>query len=204
MWRLVLLAAAVLIATSCALKNASETSTDNPELLKILEADQKDREPQIGQIDWAQVGPRDATRRDRVKQLLGAGSVRSGKDFQRAALVFQHGDSSDDILVAHILAVTALGKGNLDARRMSANSLDRYLNRIGQPQVFGTQYSTPDTKDVRKWTMDPYHSALIGDSLREANCVESLVAQQELLRSLRNGVEPKEPKKKPCETAAAR
>jgi hypothetical protein len=33
-------------------------------------------------------------------------------------------------------------KSDLDARWIAAATLDRYLQRIGQPQVFGTQFSS--------------------------------------------------------------
>jgi hypothetical protein len=78
----------------------------------------------MGQIAWGEAGPRDAARRAKVKELLAAGQVRTGDDFERAALVFQHGDTPNDILMPHILAVTSLGKGNPDARRMSAMTLE--------------------------------------------------------------------------------
>jgi len=209
-----------LLSISCSsTESAHEAVVDNEELLQIIEADQKEREEflklletdqkereqSIEQIEWEQVigslSISDATRRVRVKKLLEAGLVRTGQDFVRAALVFQHGDTSDDILLAHILSITAISKGNMDARRMSAMTLDRYLHRIGQPQVFGTQFNSPDLNYPNQWTMEPYQSGLIGDVLREANCVESLATQQELISSLRNGEELKEPTQKPCSNA---
>ena len=208
---------------SITLLNVSCTSTDpvheavvdNKELFKIIEADQQDREELIkiletnqkdlvaaGQIDYEQVigslSLRDEARRLKVKELLATGQVRTGQDFVRAALVFQHGNASDDILLAHILSVTAMSKDNVDARRMSAITLDRYLHRIGQPQVFGTQFNSPDLAASTQWTMDPYQPDLISDALREVNCVESLATQQELLNSLRNEGELKEPTQNPC------
>lgn len=190
-----------LLLSSCAYL-VDETVGDNAELAKIVEEDQKDRQQDIAQIDWAKVGPRDAERRARVKQLLEAGQVRTGQDYARASLVFQHGDGSDDILVAHILATTALGKG-YDARRMSAVTLDRYLNRIGQPQVFGTQFNTSDIQDHSRWTMEPYRSDLISDALRAGSCVETLAKQQEILRDMHEGKQPEEPKDVTCDVPVA-
>ena len=114
-------------------------SADNTEIRQIFDADQKDREGPPDKLDWAKINPRDAARRSRIQELLGQGQLRTGKDYERAAFVFQHGDGSDDTLMAHVLAVTAIGKGDLRARWIAAATLDRFLQRVGQPQIFGTQ-----------------------------------------------------------------
>jgi hypothetical protein len=107
----------------------------------LYEADQKDREGPVTQsIDWTTVSARDAERRNRVREIIKSGRVRTGKDYERAAMVFQHGSTPDDILMAHVLAVTALGRGNTDARWLAAAALDRFLHHVKQPQVFGTQF----------------------------------------------------------------
>jgi hypothetical protein len=163
---------------------------DSAELEAIVAADQKDREPEMAKIDWMAVSGRDADRRKRVLEMIEAKQVVTGKDFWRAALVFQHGEGSNDILVAHILAVISLGKGQPEARRMAAITLDRYLNRIGQPQVFGTQFSSQRPEDSASWRMEPYDTKLIGDGLRGLNCVEPLAKQLQILEDLRQGKEP--------------
>jgi len=103
----------------------------------------------MGSTDWERVSRRDAERRKRVRQMIDQGEARTGKDFERAAMVFQHGDTSDDILFAHVLAVTAIGKGNPGARWLAAASPDRYLHRIGQPQIYGTQFTIKDREMKR-------------------------------------------------------
>lgn len=60
--------------------------------------------------------------------------VLTGQDFERAALVFQHGDTPDDSLAVHLLAMTALGKGATSARWLAAATLNRYLQKVGQPR----------------------------------------------------------------------
>lgn len=174
---------------------------DNAELQKIYDADQKDREAPVGGIDWKVVGPRDLERRNRVRELLGRGAITTGKDFERAALVYQHGDSADEILFAHVLAVTALGKGNPQARWLAAATLDRYLHRIGQPQVFGTQFTNKNVGELAGWTMEPYNRDLLMPSLIEANCVPDRGHQEEMVKAIRQGQEPPEPKRKPCSSA---
>ncbi len=52
----------------------------------------------------------------------------------------QHGDAADDYLLAHILAVEAIVKGDASSKWISAATLDRYLQAIGKSQIFGTQY----------------------------------------------------------------
>lgn len=170
--------------------SAPRQPIDSAELEAIVAADQKDRASAVAQIDWEAVGERDAARRKRVLEMVEAKQLVTGRDFRRAALIFQHGDSSNDILLAHILAMTALGKGDMEARRMAALTLDRYLNRIGQPQVFGTQFSSPNPADPSAWTMHPYEPGLIGDTLRALSCVESVAEQRQLLEGLKQGKEP--------------
>jgi hypothetical protein len=165
--------------------------TDDSELQQILDADQKDREGPPGKLDWTKINPRDEARRNRVKELLEQGRLRTGKDFERAALVFQHGTGTDDILMAHVLAVTALGKGNIHARWMAATTLDRFLQRSGQPQIFGTQFLSKTEGEHTNWTMEPYNQTFIPAALRQTNCVPNLDQQSAMLEAFRAGNEPK-------------
>jgi hypothetical protein len=153
----------------------------------IVDADQADREPQLQDLDWAALAARDAARRHRVRVLLEAGTLRTGKDLASAALVFQHGATADDILLAHVLAMTAVALGHTDSRRLAAITLDRYLANIGQAQVFGTQFSTSDVNDSTKWTLEPYDEALVPDPLRRLNCVESREQARRILDRLKTG-----------------
>lgn len=169
--------------------------SDNAELNAIVAADQADRQPAIASIDWTEVSKRDAARRKQVLALIANDDLHTSKDFEQAALVFQHGDSADDILLAHVLAVTALGLNHpgSEGRRMAALTLDRYLTRSGQSQIFGTQFNMPDITDPTNWTMDPYNETLLSDSLRRLNCVESRAESRAILAKLRTGTEPEEP-----------
>jgi len=75
--------------------------------------------------------------------------------------------------------VTAVAKGNSKASWIAAATLDRYLQRIGQPQIYGTQFLHNAGKP---WTQEPYKRSLLPDALREATGVPSLAKQQEQLR----------------------
>jgi hypothetical protein len=153
-----------------------DTSVSNPEMQRIFEADQKDRQPGVGKIDWAVVGKADAARREATRKLLANGKLHTGEDFQRAAVVFQHGDAPDDYLLAHTFAVVAVGRGQSSALWIAAATLDRYLNSIHQPQVYGTQfYFKPDEPA----SQEPYNRSLIPDSLRQDLGVPSQAAQEE-------------------------
>ncbi|THD36139.1 MAG: hypothetical protein E7773_09430 [Sphingomonas sp.] len=152
---------------------AAPAYTTNAEMTAIFTADQGDRDAGP-RIDWAAVRPRDAARRARTRALLDSGALQSGDDFYHAAFVFQHGDAADDCLLAHTLAVVAIARGRRDATWIATATLDRYLQRIGQKQVFGTQYTrAPD----QPWTQEPYDRALISDRLRAALGVPDQAAQ---------------------------
>lgn len=112
-----------VFADSCMAPRSSSSVTgamDNIEMQTIVDADQADREPDLDDLDWTALAERDAARRELVRALLDAGALRTGKDFSNAALVFQHGSTSNDILLAHILAMTAMAEGHTDNRRQPA------------------------------------------------------------------------------------
>jgi hypothetical protein len=119
--------------------SARETLADNSELASLRQQDQADRQ---GAIDWTQVAPRDAARLARVKALIREGALRTGSDYENAAWVFQHGDTADDIRMAHALATLAMNLAPEEKRRrwLVAASWDRLLMRQQQPQWYATQF----------------------------------------------------------------
>jgi hypothetical protein len=149
----------------------------NAEIAAIFAADQADRQ-QFGSIDWAVVGPRDAARRARVRQMLDEGLLRAADDYYYAAMVFQHGEAPDDYLLAHALAMAAQTAGRPDAAWIAAATFDRFLQNIDRPQIFGTQYVGQPGEPL---TQGKYDSALLPDSLRRALGVPTL-EQQEVQR----------------------
>lgn len=148
----------------------------NAEMTAIFEADQRDRRGPA--FEWTKVSEADRQRRLRVQELLDAGMLQSGADYEHAAFVFQHGDLPADYLKAHLLAVVAVARGKPSAVWISAATLDRYLTKIGQPQVLGTQFHSPQNGPT---TQEPYDRTLASDALRDALKVPSL-ADQELQR----------------------
>jgi len=150
---------------------------------------------------------RDAERRQRTRDLLSAGEVTTAQDFHDAAFVFQHGQEADDYLLAHILAVEAVIRGDASSKWISAATLDRYLQAIGRPQVFGTQYldrdflfmkahkSDPQAlrghKPETGMTQQPYNFDLIPDALRLTFCVPDLAQQKTNLKDFEAGQYPR-------------
>ena len=152
-------------------------------MARIFDADQADRRD-FGKIDWAVVGPADAARRTATKTLLDGGKLHTGEDFQKAAFVFQHGNGPDDYLLAHTLALVAVAKGHVEALWIASATLDRYLQSIGKPQVYGTQFSG---QPGGKFTQDPYDRALVSDALRSQLGVPSLAEQDKQRRQFEAG-----------------
>lgn len=148
---------------------------DSAEMTRIFEADQAARQNHAA-IDWSVVGKDDAVRRGRTKALLDAGELKSGTDFYHAAFIFQHGSTPDDYLMAHTMAVIAAARGRPDATWIASATLDRYLQNIGQKQIYGTQYQTPKGQPA---SQEPYDRTLVSDALREALGVPSQAAQEE-------------------------
>lgn len=177
-----LLFAAVLTPPTAAQDHSDPTETqpdarpNKPEMTAIFEADQAARKKP--DIDWEKVAIEDAARRKRVGELLDAGALQSGDDYYHAAFVFQHGDAPSDYLKAHALALLAVSRGKKSATWIAAATLDRYLMAIGQPQIYGTQF----TKRDDGWSQEPYQRELLSDALREASRVPP-IAQQERERS---------------------
>ncbi len=136
----------------------------------------------------ADVNSRDAARRAEARLLLVGGELKSAQDFHDAAFIFQHGHGPDDYLLAHILATDAIFKGDHSSKWLAAATLDRYLQAIGQKQVFGTQYlsksylfslqhkndptamKSPEAHQEGD-TQDPYDRDLVPNSLRSDFCV---------------------------------
>jgi len=148
----------------------SRTTADNPELLRLFQQDQGDPRANRTADDASATAARAKVRRDKLARLLASGSVVTADDYYRAALLYQHSDSTDDLLMAHVLATVSGFNGNYMGRWLSAAALDKYLRWGGRPQIFGTQYFA--TGDRR------LNAAFLSDVLRREFCVP-ILAQQE-------------------------
>jgi hypothetical protein len=159
------------------------------------------------QLMGINVNQRDAARHKQVRELLATGDLKTAQDFRDASFIFQHSDQPDDYLLAHLLAVNAIALGDTSARWIAAATMDRYLQAIGQKQVFGTQFLSQkylyylghkqdaDIAEMMKaqantMTQQPYNAELFPDALRQQFCVPTLAQQQEDLAAWSKGGVP--------------
>lgn len=122
----------------------------NVELRRLFEADQAVRQ---GAVDIAEMRRSDATRRARVRAILDSGGAVEAADFYHAAMVFQHGETVDEIWTAHEMAQRAADMGEPRAKWLCAASLDRWLMYQQKPQRYGTQFVSVDGR-WRLWDVD--------------------------------------------------
>jgi hypothetical protein len=164
------------------------------ELRAMYQADQADRQftsPPTDD-DWEAISARDARRLDRVYVLLKADSLSLAEDYYHAAMVLQHGDTAEDILIAHILATAAGFMGDERGYWLSAAALDRYLLRTRMPQRMGTQYFPPSLEDSfetdrsQPMGQGPYIRWL-PDSVRRVYGVPTLEEQSDRARAMNRG-----------------
>ena len=125
---------------------------------------------------------RDHQRRARVLEILKTAELTTGDDFFYAALVLQHGEIPDDFLLAHVLATAAGMRGHKVGPWLAAATLDRYLQRIGKPQIFGTQYVRQDAKG--EWNQGEYSRDLLSDGMRKVFGVPEQAKQVEQMQEL--------------------
>jgi hypothetical protein len=169
----------------------ADNRPSNAAMTAIFDADQTDRRKTP--IDWTVVDKSDAARRSQVEALLASGQLHTGEDYLHAAFVFQHGGDPRDYLLAHTLAMIAVAKREPSAIWIASATLDRYLQNIGQPQIFGTQFKTPKDGVV---TQEPFDKGLISDALRAELDVPAL-AEQEAQRAQIQSAAPKDPPHSP-------
>lgn len=152
---------------------AGSVDRNKSTMRKLYEEDQRD----FNNVDRVRF-------REQVQQLMRDGKIQSAEDYYYAAFIFQHGLKPSDYLYAHVLAVTAVNKGLHNAMWLSATTLDRYLQSIQQPQVFGTQFgSLFNNRDDQ----EPYDRELLSDPMRAMWCVAPKATQSKILADLRAG-----------------
>jgi hypothetical protein len=179
---------AILLTSAPAFAEEPKAIPDNPEMTKLFDEDQGAR-TSGKPIDWDKLNVEDEARRVRVKATLEQGELKSGGDLKRAAFIFQHGDKPGDYLFAHALAVAAVARGDAEASWIAAATLDRYLQRIGQPQIYGTQYKR--VGQTEKWTQEPFDRTLLNDGIRSVSGVPSLKQSEERLKEVEEMHRPK-------------
>jgi hypothetical protein len=165
---------------------AISIGADNEQLRAIVQADQAEREKEWKPEDWQGIVQRDAERRAKVQIELAAGRVQTSSDFFNAGLVMQHGQSLEDIRMAHALATIAasLDPSNRTAKWLKAASWDRMMSTQKKPQWYGTQY----VRDADgKWALYVVDETAVTDEDRAALGAPSLAEAKKRVESMNSG-----------------
>lgn len=111
----------------------------------------------------------------RVKAILNKIQNPDAKDCHHAALIFQHGLTSDCYKKANEFAMKAVELGDESAKWLAAASLDRFLLSCGKAQKYGTQFKlngenvwelalpvdlSITDEERKKWNVPPLKDAL--------------------------------------------
>ncbi|WP_449447537.1 hypothetical protein [Thermomonas brevis] len=156
--------------------------SDNAHLADMFKEDQAARKARP--IDWAKVGPMDKLHHDEVLALLRAGNVRTANDFYHAAMIMQHGETTEDYQLAYSLSQLSatLDPSNKRARWLSAASWDRILMSKNVPQWYGTQYRKPSPDAPTE--LYPVADSVISDEERAEMNVPSLQQAKDFLQEI--------------------
>ena len=95
----------------------------NSKLRHLFQDDQAERihHPPYGTPEYQAMRERDRVHRQQVQELIAAGALHAPEDYYHAAMIFQHGESVEEIWQAYLLAIQSADLGYLrskcDARR---------------------------------------------------------------------------------------
>jgi hypothetical protein len=180
----------------------AQTAPSAPAVSRVHQLEIEDQSENPGNISVEEYFRHGDARRAEIRKLLEAGKISTGEDFSDASLIFQHGRTTEDFLFAHILAMEGLMRGGSADKWIAAATLDRYLQSVNQPQVFGTQYSgdkaagnapkpevDPHVLYIQR-TQQPYNPNLLPDAMRQDFCVPDLTQQQKNLVIFNTGHRP--------------
>ena len=182
--------------------SAQSAAPDTAPVSRVHQLQVEDQSENPGNISAADYYRHGDARRAEVRKLLEEGKLTSGEDFSDAALIFQHGQTPEEFLFAHVLAVEALIRGGSADKWIVAATLDRYLQAVNRPQVFGTQYTgdktagntpkpqvDPHVLNIQR-TQQPYDAKLLPDSVRQDFYVPDVSQQEKNLAIFNTGHRP--------------
>ncbi|MGC4042904.1 MAG: MBL fold metallo-hydrolase [Armatimonas sp.] len=141
-------------------------AADNAELAALKDADQKERQgwEKLTTAQKEELTKRDRVRLARVKEILKEGSISTVTDFSNAGLVFQHGVTPEEYLVAHDLAFCAWLLGDISS--LTALSEDRFLVNIKRKQRFGSQFTVKRGDEYFPAPAEEQGPAVVTETLR--------------------------------------
>jgi hypothetical protein len=168
----------------------SQTSISR-ELAELFQVDQADRQSpdQVSREQLEAMARRDEQRRARVREIVRQGPFPSAEDYFHAAMLLYHGKTSEELLLAHQLATIAGFKGHRLGKWLCAVTLDRFLESVGQPQPFGTQYRRDASG---KWTVEPMDHSL-PEAVRAEYGVPPLAEQLKRAEAMNQAKERSQP-----------
>lgn len=155
-------------------------TADNAEIQRMYDEDQSARK--VANINWTELNKADALRRRRVDELLDSNKVRTGQDFYRSAMIFQHGTDTLASAKAIKLMKQALDLDSTVNKWLLAAAIDRHLMRKGMPQIYGTQYIMMGQNG--KWRRYQIDTTKVTDQERRDYHVETLAEQLEKERRM--------------------
>lgn len=178
---------AALVVTGCASVTTSRTGIavpDNQLLARVYAEDQADTERNAVRFEGGERPTRemlsnfppelaeDVARLVAVDSIRAAGGIQTANDYYHAAMVYQHGADSTSYRLAYEHARRAVEKDpeHAKAKWLSAAAWDRYLDELGRPQWYGTQYRCQD--GVRR--LLPVEDGRVTDAERVALGVPTL------------------------------
>ena len=146
---------AALLLAACF--TAASANDDNPALRKLFDADQKERDVPISQMDVATLNAHDREREAAVRLMVQGSELHTSEDFFNAAVIMQHGLESDDYRLAYSLATIAthMDPANSLAKWLTAATWDRLMISLGRRQWYGTQYQASKNGSMELRPMEP-------------------------------------------------
>jgi hypothetical protein len=201
--KMLMLALSIAVLSFRPIGVAAQTAAPTaPAVSRVHQLEIDDQSENPGNISADEAYRHGDARRAEVRMLLAQGKLITGEDCSDAALIFQHGQTPEDFLFAHVLAVEGLMRGGSADKWIAASTLDRYLQSINQPQVFGTQYSgdksagntpkqqvDPHVINIQR-TQQPYNPKLLPDAVRQDFCVPDVGQQEKNLAIFNTGHRP--------------
>ncbi len=146
------------------------------DLATLYHDDQLDRVSNLWQSNPELMKKRDEERLAKVMSLIENDKLITSTDYLQAAMILQHGTSTQHYETAHDLAKKAFDMGHEskddepDLLWLIAATKDRALMSDGKPQMYGTQYKLGEDDKWYLWDVDDS----VTDEEREKMHVEPL------------------------------
>ncbi len=158
----------------------------NAELADLYAADQKDRAEQLYQKDHDLFLARDQARMARARGIYEQRQTAhvSPEGLFNLAMLFQHGEGSDDYLKAWNLAKESEAAGYTASAWLTAAAEDRYLLSLGQKQKWGTQFNVNKEGELALLDMSSDEESGVTDEVRAAKGISTRAEKQEELKEM--------------------